>query len=1146
MITKSAPWSLAITGALLIGLLLPACRRQQRDTGASPAVVEAVNHGVSLMGQYDYDGAAKAFEQALATAPDLPEVQVNLAIARFNRGRKENQDIEQATQLLDTVIRQHPDNLRAWYFKSIVLQHLGQAEAAVPCLEKVLRERPDDGVAWYLLGMCKQRLGRDARTELQRAIELRPYLTSAYYKLWQTLQAAGEPAKAGPYLEKFKQLREHPLAETVELPQYNQMGDLALVVPIGGPGRPSSTSTATYRAGTATPVVVHSPTAAPFPPTQTPASPVFGGAALMESDGEGHLVALLSSWLPPAGKPEFQVRLPSPGAPPAPAASGAGLEAVMAPQSCVIGDYDNDGMPDLFVVGEQSNALFHGAPGGGFTRVPGAFDHPAGGGRTRSALWLDADHDGDLDLLLCNTGAASQLFNNQNDGTFVDIAVTAGLARPGGDVVMALPGDLDGDRDMDLVLLRANAPALVLLNELSGQFRELPLEQTDIRGEFGGVLQDFNGDGILDLVVLGGEPVELKLFLGAGHARFQPGVSFAGRVGSGNPAEALRGFRVADVDLDGDLDIAVFGREGYLLLNDGAGKFGPPTRVWAASPGSEIAGAELTDLTGDLVPDLLLLERGATNRVSLVPGALSPASSAVSLAPTGIRSRDKRTRSPASGYGAALTVRARWHEQSQLFTGQNGGFNQSPRPVVFGLGGAPAADYARLLWSDGVAQVENTLTAGRTHAVAETQRKISSCPILFTWNGSRFEFITDFAGVGGLGYLAAPGEYATPQPVDHVKIEPQQLQARDGRYELRITEAMEETAYVDRLELLAIDHPRDWVVYPDERLAVTGPAPSHELLVIRRPIYPQRAKNPAGADCADALQRADRHYAFEPELDRRFFGFCRPHTLELEFGDQLASLRPGEKVFLFINGYLEYPYSQTAYAASQAGVLWDPIRIERRRANGQWEAIVPDAGALGGMARTMTVDLTGLVGGGACQLRLTSNLEIYYDQIFLGVPAARSEVKVHALPVAEAELRYSGFAREVSPDGRLPLVYDYQQSEPTAPFHVLRGAYTRYGPVRELLEQFDDQYVLVGPGDEIAAKFDATRLPPLADGETRSFVLVSHAYCKDMDLYTATPQTVEPLPFRGMSRYPYPATEHYPETPEHRRYRATYNTRIVE
>jgi hypothetical protein len=153
------------------------------------------------------------------------------------------------------------------------------------------------------------------------------------------------------------------------------------------------------------------------------------------------------------------------------------------------------------------------------------------------------------------------------------------------------------------------------------------------------------------------------------------------------------------------------------------------------------------------------------------------------------------------------------------------------------------------------------------------------------------------------------------------------------------------------------------------------------------------------------------------------------------------------------------------------------------------------------------------------------------------------EPRCRQVPLSSATLRRLGFPREVSPDGRQPLIYDYHQIEPTAPFHVLRGSYTRYGAVDRLLDAFDDRYVIMGPGDEIALRFAADGLPPLPDGMIRSFILVSQAYCKDMDLYTLEPQTLAPLPFRGMSRYPYPATESHPDTPAHREYHARYNTR---
>jgi hypothetical protein len=117
--------------------------------------------------------------------------------------------------------------------------------------------------------------------------------------------------------------------------------------------------------------------------------------------------------------------------------------------------------------------------------------------------------------------------------------------------------------------------------------------------------------------------------------------------------------------------------------------------------------------------------------------------------------------------------------------------------------------------------------------------------------------------------------------------------------------------------------------------------------------------------------------------------------------------------------------------------------------------------------------------------------------------------------------------------------------DPTAPFKLPRGSYTRYGPVENLLAEFDDQYVIMGSGDEIAIRFDAKTLPVIKSGWRRSFVLISHAYCKDMDLYTAECDTVGPLPFDGMSDYPYSGSQSYPDTQSHRMYRAEFNTRQV-
>ena len=105
------------------------------------------------------------------------------------------------------------------------------------------------------------------------------------------------------------------------------------------------------------------------------------------------------------------------------------------------------------------------------------------------------------------------------------------------------------------------------------------------------------------------------------------------------------------------------------------------------------------------------------------------------------------------------------------------------------------------------------------------------------------------------------------------------------------------------------------------------------------------------------------------------------------------------------------------------------------------------------------------------------------------------------------------------------------------------GLYTRYGEVRELLTQADDRLVIMGSGDELRLLFNAKRLPPVATGWQRDFLLLVDGWAKDADSNTAYARTVEPLPFHGMSSYPYPASEHFPDDKAHREYQRSFNTR---
>jgi hypothetical protein len=206
--------------------------------------------------------------------------------------------------------------------------------------------------------------------------------------------------------------------------------------------------------------------------------------------------------------------------------------------------------------------------------------------------------------------------------------------------------------------------------------------------------------------------------------------------------------------------------------------------------------------------------------------------------------------------------------------------------------------------------------------------------------------------------------------------------------------------------------------------------------------------------------------------------------------------------------------------------------------------IEPHAGYPAGLPRLTTLDLTGKLTGGRCVLRIMTNMECYYDQAFIAVRDRQAEhaLCVTTLPVARAVLGHRGYTREVAPDGRQPLVYDYDYVDP-APLARMSGKLTRYGDVACLLQADDDRFCVVGPGDEARLEFEAAGLPLLPAGWTRAYVLRAFGYCKDTDPFTATSDTIEPLPWRGMPAFPFAAGVTRPATAAHDDYLREFQTR---
>src|SRR5262249_9803547 len=290
------------------------------------------------------------------------------------------------------------------------------------------------------------------------------------------------------------------------------------------------------------------------------------------------------------------------------------------------------------------------------------------------------------------------------------------------------------------------------------------------------------------------------------------------------------------------------------------------------------------------------------------------------------------------------------------------GLGQSSQPLLLGLGRNTQADVVRIRWSDNCLQAEMNQSADQLVRIEETNRRTGSCPILFAWNGERFVFVSDFLGAGSVGEMQPDGSVRPPRPEESVKIEANQLVPKDGKYLLKIAEPMDEVAYLDRLELIALDHPADVRVYPDERFSVSAEPPSQQLLAFGEEILPVKARDHRGRDVTAKLRHFDRD-TVDGFARRSWLGYAEEHWVELDFGDRLAKFGPKDRLFLCLSGWTDYPSPESIWAATQAGVpLLFPV-LERQGTDGKWRTVMTDVGFPAGLSRTMTVEVTGKLAG---------------------------------------------------------------------------------------------------------------------------------------------------------------------------------------
>ncbi len=1080
--------------------------------------------GAGYMNKQDFDKARSLFQQAYKLDPQLVSARLNQGIALMNQLK-----YPEAKKILLEVVKHTPESARAWFDLGLLYKTQGEPQSALEAFQKSAALDAEDADTQYLIGqmLFDQKQYAEATAALERSLKLDPFELSAEFTLARVAQRQGDIAAARTHSARSQQLLRDKIGSPLGI-GYGQQGKYSYaeqvepLLPDPGTAIKVTFANATDAAG----IKQGLPTSHPGSKSDAHIS----GACFFDFDGD-HLPDLFlantrsgkSALFHNLGNGRFED-----------VTKQSGLSTENHVIACAAGDYDNDGHTDLATSGDRGVALFHNEGKGIFRNVREAAGIVSAG-PTAGLSFVDYDHDGDLDLFVTQsyrTEQSSTLLRNNGNGTFTDVSENAGIGT-GDRASGMLITDIDSDRAIDVVVANLRHAPSVLNNQREGKFKVLDIWHHTQPGPAVGIAAlDFDKDGRLDLVFTHPSAPGISLWRNQRDHQFTsvplPDLGW----------RRAWGVAVLDYDNDGWLDIVALGEsakgpELRLFRNLGSHGFKDATsetgldRIKLRSPGTIITG----DFDDDGATDLLVTQTDGAALLLRNNGGSK--NSWMKIALTG--NADNR-----SAIGAQIQIFAEGQQQKWELPGASGYLGQSSSEIVAGLGHTSSVDVLRMLWPTGVVQDEVELSSRKLHDIREIDRRSSSCPLLFTWNGERYEFISDAMGAGIIGYwnLADPTEY--------LKIEGHQLQPFDGRVRMKFMEPMEEVNYLDQVRLLSIDHPADEAVFPNERFVSHPPFADASLIVAKNPRLPLEAWNEKGDNVLPKIQLRDHKYIDDFKLSG-LTGFAETHSLELDLGDWDAS-RP---LRLLMHGYTEYFTATSIYSAAKVGLDPAPPYLEYRDESGHWHRVQdgpgqPDFGFPAGLPRTIVVDLTGRLPQGATRIRITTDLQIYWDQVLIDDTPSKGDVHIHALPLAGADLQFRGYPKAIAGAHSGDIRYDYARVSKTAPYTRPRGYYTRFGDVRPLLTMQDDKFVIFGPGEEISLDFDVNGLPQLPHGWTRDYFFYVDGFTKDMDLHGTNVLTVDPLPFHAMPSYPYPPGLHYPDDADHLEYLLEYNTRFAE
>ncbi|MFZ0910820.1 MAG: CRTAC1 family protein [Candidatus Acidiferrales bacterium] len=442
----------------------------------------------------------------------------------------------------------------------------------------------------------------------------------------------------------------------------------------------------------------------------------------------------------------------------------SGLDFELYGLGVAVGDYNNDGFPDILITCVGQNHLFKNTGKGTFVDVTRASGLAARDGFSTSALWFDYDRDGLLDLFVCNyvkwsgehdvfcsldgkhksyctpeayRGETCWLFHNRGDGTFEDVTAKSGIFDSSSKSLGVAMFDYDQDGWPDLIVANDTQPNKLYRNQRDGTFKEVAVEaglafssEGKARAGMGVDVADFDNSGAPGIAITNFDNEMMGLYHASGKGAFD---DIATRAGIGLASKSTLGFGCvfADIDLDGYLDLIVAnghidetvrnirGNVGYaqpphLFLNDEKGAFHDVASEAGGGFDQPKVGRGLAygDFNRDGNLDLLMTTNNGP--AYLFRNEQLGGNRSIRLQLTG-------TKSNRDAIGAGVRVECNGAGQSRVVKGGSSYLSQSELPVTFGVGKSDTVDRVVIRWPSGRVEDFKSVAAGRAYRCIESQ-----------------------------------------------------------------------------------------------------------------------------------------------------------------------------------------------------------------------------------------------------------------------------------------------------------------------------------------------------------------------------------------------------------------------------------------